>query len=951
MKLLKWFSLAIFALLTLLIILIGWLIFTNGYVSVANYFLSPKWSIEANHSGDLDAKRLSIPDLSIYYHNSEKQSCRLTSFDNIKLAWHQRTLIVDHANLNQQCLTQIDSQSSTTSKPLNISHLASLLPLKMIEVKQFNLVDSPLMKNPLFAPLVKSNILLKLENQLPHVNLALIATEEKSKRAVANLDLELNSETSQLTGHASYTPKNEESNILDFSTMLGKNYNELPEELSLTYYWKNNQLPVKQGKAQLKWEGSTGDLAVFSLIENEDNSKHINELVTRNEENRVVQKVNQKDKPKERYRQLLTVPFTYQNRELTITKSHFQLALDQNNTFNSYLNLTLKPLKGNQTLIDGFPLFANLRLSLVSSGTKGKGVMVIQGKDLIIDKNFNLGLRINGSYKYSDSIAYINTPLNLSGTIAQPLLRFLPSSLIRVTGKEGEFKFQEIRLPLAGVRISRQGVTGRLQAILRGESLQYKDVELHLDGQARNFTAGVSSLFDTPKIQKQSASKDSNYWGWRTWGNAKIAQLGNEIVMRGRGAWHNNVVSLESFNSQLTQFSLSGVKIKPVTLTLSSPLLWNYSKNTISGDFNVHSKQIEFSYGGFIPNPKLDISLNGSSLSQFRLKGQLRAGGIRPILVYNSYDHGDLKGSLYWLKDSAKIFQPLFPQRWKWIIKSGEIKGQVVYSYSNQRGFVSGGHLNIHQGNIILPNGNFSGVDFSLPFRYQDDRFLLGYHSPLTVKIKQLDYGVNMQNLVVNVQGYFPYSRRYPLRLSKAQLELLGGTLNVERLALPQRAVAILRLKNINLDDILTFSQYRDLTIKGSLKAELPFWIENSPCMICDGEISKMSEDWKVKLKKNLVNKLESNGGITEGILVNLLQELNFSEVNAKINLSRKGDMHLTSKVRATNQDGQLINLNYNHHENVFELWNSINFGSQFEQRLDYRLYQRLDERRKHHYQ
>jgi hypothetical protein len=45
----------------------------------------------------------------------------------------------------------------------------------------------------------------------------------------------------------------------------------------------------------------------------------------------------------------------------------------------------------------------------------------------------------------------------------------------------------EIRWPLAGVKLTQKGVDGRLQAILRAHENEMGDFELHLDGQANDF--------------------------------------------------------------------------------------------------------------------------------------------------------------------------------------------------------------------------------------------------------------------------------------------------------------------------------------------------------------------------------------------------------------------------------------------------------------------------------
>lgn len=68
-----------------------------------------------------------------------------------------------------------------------------------------------------------------------------------------------------------------------------------------------------------------------------------------------------------------------------------------------------------------------------------------------------------------------------------PELAFHPGALLRSRGRViDSLNIDEIRLPLAGVKVTPQGVDGRLQAILRAHEQEMGDFTLHLDGQADN---------------------------------------------------------------------------------------------------------------------------------------------------------------------------------------------------------------------------------------------------------------------------------------------------------------------------------------------------------------------------------------------------------------------------------------------------------------------------------
>jgi hypothetical protein len=68
------------------------------------------------------------------------------------------------------------------------------------------------------------------------------------------------------------------------------------------------------------------------------------------------------------------------------------------------------------------------------------------------------------------------------------MLHFHPGALLRSRGRVIDLlNIDEIRWPLAGVKVTQQGVDGRLQAILRAHEQATGDFTLHLDGQADNF--------------------------------------------------------------------------------------------------------------------------------------------------------------------------------------------------------------------------------------------------------------------------------------------------------------------------------------------------------------------------------------------------------------------------------------------------------------------------------
>ncbi|MDE5306414.1 hypothetical protein PY546_06655 [Providencia stuartii] len=80
----------------------------------------------------------------------------------------------------------------------------------------------------------------------------------------------------------------------------------------------------------------------------------------------------------------------------------------------------------------------------------------------------DIHFQLNGQLKYDDMVLDINLPSKISGQLISPAISFLPGSLLRAYGRvSATLLLQEARLPLAGTSLSAEGITGRLQAILK----------------------------------------------------------------------------------------------------------------------------------------------------------------------------------------------------------------------------------------------------------------------------------------------------------------------------------------------------------------------------------------------------------------------------------------------------------------------------------------------------
>lgn len=62
--------------------------------------------------------------------------------------------------------------------------------------------------------------------------------------------------------------------------------------------------------------------------------------------------------------------------------------------------------------------------------------------------------------------------------------------------------------------------------------------------------------------------------------------------------------------------------------------------------------------------------------------------------------------------------------------------------------------------------------------------------------------------------------------------------------------------------------------------------------------------------------------GYTEQILLHLVDKSTINDFRSLINVGPKGDLVLDGKLKlSSNQNKSKVNLNYNHRENLFDLW------------------------------
>ncbi|MCG5046302.1 YdbH family protein [Enterobacteriaceae bacterium 155047] len=562
------------------------------------------------------------------------------------------------------------------------------------------------------------------------------------------------------------------------------------------------------------------------------------------------------------------------------------------------------------------------RLNVLTRGDAGKGnaVLTIGPGKLSMDQSA-MPLQLTGEAKQNDLILYAILPAQLTGSLADPQLSFAPGALLRSRGRIiDSLNIDEIRWPLAGVKLSQKGVDGRLQAILKAHENEMGDFVLHLDGQANNFLP------------------DNGLWQWRYWGDGHFTPMNARWDVAGKGEWRDSVIELTALSTGFDKLQYGSMLASKPRLTLEAPVRWQRASHPprFSGALSLDTAQTTFTGGSVLPPSTLKFSVDGSDPTLFQFKGDLHAGDIGPVRVNGRWDGERLRGQAWWPKQSLTVFQPLLPPDWKMDLRGGDLYAQVAFSAAAGQGFEAGGHGVVNGGSAWLPDNKINGVDFVLPFRFSEGVWSLGTRGPVTLRIAEVVNQFTAQNITADLQGDYPWSEDRPLLLSNVSTDILGGKITLQQLRMPQHDPALLRVQNISASQLISAINPKQFTMSGPVSGALPFWLNNERWIVKDGWLTNPGP-MTLRIDKDTADAIVKDNMVA-GVAINWLRYMEISRSWTKINVDNLGVLTMQSTLSGTSRvDGKsnTVHLNYTHEQNLFTLWRSLRFGDNLQAWLE----------------
>ena len=867
---LRYFALVCLAtVLTLLFLaVVLWKTVPRWLPQVAQHWLPAGTSLRLSASPSWSNGTLSLPGMRYMAGD-----CELAQATNARLTHQSGRWALDADTLNVDTLCLSNLPKSSDNKPLSLADIQQSLPAGRVIIHRL-----------VVTPWQRYAGELHLDNQGTTQHLTL-------KGEDLNLDATLDNQQLAINALRLTPPGSQQPIELSGKLTLPATLDQLPQTGELRAEMQTAQVPNPLD-ISLQWQQTSGLLTVTE---------------------------------KGAQQPLVALPWSLHGKNLQITQGQW------------HWPYAGQPLSGGVNLIlsDWADTFDQTqiaaRLNVLTQGHNGKANVVLTmgpGKVGLLDSD--LAFRLTGQANLMSTSLSASLPGTLSGSVLNPTLALRSGALLRAWGKPApELILHDARWPLAGVKVSAEGVSGPLQAIVKAQDTYWGSFDLHLDGKAEKFWP------------------DQGLWNFKYWGNGKLPPLAGRWDMAGKGNWNNNLITLTSLSTGFNKLHYGLMNVDAPRLTLDKPLTWRRPvperfKNQLPdlppqfmGDIKLVAKKIALDNGGYLPPSELMLHLNGSDPDSFTMRGTLDADPIGPIKLNGRWDGERLRGEAWWPKQQLAVFQTLLTPELNIKLRDGSFYAQAAFSMARGQGFIGGGHWVVKDGGMWLPDGDVSGMDFSLSYRLENQIWTLGVKQPVMLRVREVNNLVKLENITADLQGTYPWSERAPLTLSNLGVDTLRGHISMSALRMPQHDPAVLKLQKINLSELFTALKPKQLAMSGNINGELPLYVNDPHWIVRDGWIQ--NDGWlTLRLDQQFADAMAA-GNLANRLVIEWIRYMEIREMIAKVNLDNLGELTMKSHVTGANTSGKQdreVNLNYTHQENIYQLWRSLRFGDNLQEWL-----------------
>ncbi|GAB1438913.1 YdbH family protein [Providencia sp.] len=802
--------------------------------------------------------------LSVVSLNAE--NCKLAEVNNIRVSLFPIHLNVDDLVVSPECLSAIKTSETNNTEALNIDELLNNIPIFSLVIKNINVKPWSDYQGSIWLRHTHEN---PLQFDFRGDNLRL--------SSLINSDNQL-----LIEEFSAFLPEQKQTIELAGNIQLPLMADQLPEKGELNANFKLLN-PEKLLRANLSWKDNKGEIKVTDT---------------------------------EKQQEILSLPWLITPVTVQVSQGKWQW------------NDAAIPLQGGLSFqIDNWnnqlsDMVFSGRLNMLTQAKKGKANLMLTLPETHVDLiDTAVNFRLNGQVKYDDMVLDINLPAQISGQLTAVKISFLSGALLRAYGRASPtILLKEIRLPLAGTSLSKEGISGRLQAILKVQEQYWGDFAIHLDGKANSFTL------------------DNGKWFWNYWGNAKLPSLSANWDIKGNGSWQDTLITLNSLTTGFNQIEYGLLSMRAPRLQLTKPLVWQRDQNKAAFNCSLQliSERMQFGTESYLPKITMNADINGKSPADFQLKGDLSTKDVGPIVIFSRWDGERLRGEARWPEQSVSAFQTLIPADLGIELKQGKLFSQAAFSITPEDGFIAGGHWRVENTSLWLKDGELSGLDFVLPWRLKQSTWTFGEKTPVALRIKRLNNLFELTNIKADLSGTYPPTDATPLKLTNVGFNMLNGEVSMDLLRWPQIEPATIKLKQIELSRLFTILKVSQFAVSGKVDGELPFYLSNPEWIVKNGWMEN-SGPLTLRLDSQFVDSIREDN-LSAGSALGWLQYLEIKRSRTDVNLTNLGLLTMKTIIEGYNTQEKKkreVHLNYQHEENIFQLWRSLRFGNSLEEWLE----------------
>lgn len=892
-------------------------------------------------------------------NNSLVNKCLLLDIvqPNISFNNEQFLINIGKINFNISCLNNLNLEQSATSDAVTWEMLDRWLPPFLLNTGQLVISQtqhsSDLEASNKSAPIIAGKLSFLNSNQQQSVqlnaeHLKLVATRDKTHNVLDISSL----------------------HVIDwfdhtFSTKIRAQLNgivsELPELIDAQTVFDSPFLPEKNNQLSVNYEAIKAKPEFFELtvsLKNQQSDLLFDGIINFNGKQLLLENAKWQwpywEQPLSGFASI-----QLKNEQANATDLVNFLANLNRLDLSSHINILTKAQRGKSNLVIDLPPIKLSALTLNQDQINSPAVMPLQ---------------ITGQFNYQNLSFGMSIPAQVENIISEPTLHLMPGALLRFWGAlHSAFFIEEARFPLAGIYINQDGINGRLQAILKTREALWGQINLHLDGDTDNFWL------------------HSGDWNWKAWGSGNMPFLHANWDVESLGAVNNGIVTIEQMTSGFDQIEYGWINVIKPRITLNEELIYNPinmdnslhssvtkpfvlldetlpnlrnintnlldqsldengqsikpedSEFPLSSTLVLDAEKIEFSNGGSITKPTFDFNLFGNSLTDFQFKGDLYSKKIAAMNISGRWDGERLRGNAWWPRQSVSRLRALFSPYTDIELLTGDFYAQGSFSAAPEQGFLMGGHLVFDDVDARYNSNSFTNMDFVLPYRLENQRWQFGRNHPVTLRIEKINNLLEYKNLSVDLQGYYPFDQEYPLTFMNIGTELLGGTVKLERLTLPQTVPALIAIDNVDSSLFWQVINPKQFSMSGKLGGQLNLSLNDPDFLLKESEIYNQG-DVTFRIDTDLLKSLKASNP-TAASAIDWLSYLEIDKFKATFDLDNLGNLILSSQVNATNRQlstDRTIHLSYHHRENIYLLWRSLIFKDDLHDWLEEQLQQKF---------